>query len=178
METPLDYPSFSSENYYKRIGFSFHPVVRVISLVMAFLLLGFTLIVPILGLPLLAALIYAAFSSYGIQIQNERNRFREYSGFIWLKWGKWLILEDFPDLAILRESEGITTHSLSDRTTTNTETQYGVYFLSPDHRKRVLAGKFKNRDGSQDFAERLAFDFGKNYTVYNPKISSKSKRRR
>lgn len=178
MERPPDYRTFSSKSYHRRIGFSFHPMVRIVSIIMAFLLIGFAFIVPILGLPLWVALVYSAFSSYGIQIQNERNRFREYSGFLWMKWGKWFILDDYPDVAILKESEGFTTHSLSDRTTTDTHTQYGVYFLPPDHRKRILAGKFKHRDEAQSFADRLAFDLSKNFTTYNPKISSRSRRRR
>ncbi len=178
MEEILDVDNHPFRKYRKRIGFSFNLIQRLVSW---FLFLSSLLVIfgaPWLGIPLTLLFLYGATGSYGMQIQADKDRFREYQSLAGIRWGKWKSLKEYPDVAILTENKGYAVYSQSNRRTADTDLSYGVYLLTPSHRVRVEVSTFKEKQEAKKFAEELAMVLLKKYTVYNPQVSQKTRSRR
>jgi len=173
MNKTLDQNDHPLARYARRIGYSFNIWVRMVSFIFALFALFSLFNRPLLGIPVVLILLFVGLSHYGVQVEFNRNRFREYSGFLGLKWGRWMDLSHYPDVAILKENEGYALHSMSNRTTVHTTTQFGVYFLTSSHYKKILIQKFDSLEEAKSFTTEVAQVLGRNPSEYRPKRSSR-----
>jgi len=119
-----------------------------------------------------------------VEINTEINKFRECGQLFFYKFGKWRNLSSYTDLAILTtrkklEVEVMTIHS-QNLVSTHHEKETAVYLLTASHRHRILIKVCGSYRVAESFAEEIAIELNKTYTVFSPKISKVSldKRRR
>lgn len=151
-----------------RYGFSFAmPIVLVASIVT---ILGAvnSFESPIFGIALIFASIFVWSSDYGIQIKVNEKQYREYGSVFGIKRGEWEPLESLPFLTVLKNREGMTVYSKSNRSTTNIDEKYCVYMLNATHRKKVLVQKFDTKDLAIDNAKKISVQLNKEFVEYNP----------
>ena len=126
-----------------------------------------------------------------VEINVKTDKFRECGHLFFYKSGKWRKLSSYTDVAILTirkvikneiniglNSGGIINTYQDDVSYDEKET--AVYLLTQSHRHRVLIKVCDSYRVAESFAELIAKELNKKYTVFNPKISQASldKRRR
>jgi hypothetical protein len=177
------------------LGYVFKPTTRTASKILILICLlggcaGFTNEAPYMGVGavliiLLCILLVNYKSSIEINIQN--NKFRECGRFFFYKSGKWRNFSSYTDIAILTTRKtikneinigvnaGVSTYQ--DSVSYN-EKETAIYLLTQSHRHRVLIQVCDNYRVAEIFAEELANELDKTYTIFNPRISQASKNKR
>lgn len=133
---------------------------------------------PILGLVMVAVGPFFWSSSYGIQLDPEQNRFREYGSFYGIKSGKWKPLDKVPFLTIVRGRGGTAVYAGTNRSTTVIDDRFQVCLLTNSHRTRIVVQKFENLIDAEVYAKQLASTLSKTVVQFNPVVSEKTRNRR
>ncbi len=121
---------------------------------------------------------FLAFSTNGVLMDKENNRFKEYASYFGMKFGEWKSLSGFPNVAILTGARGFTALSLGNVRMTDTEKSFDVYLLNDGHLKRICVGNFETIEEAQSHCDLVANQFALNKVVYSPKTSIHGRRRR
>jgi hypothetical protein len=161
-----------------RIGFSFMPPIIIAGV--AVTLAGLITIMesPILGIGIALAGSFIWSGSYGIQIDVEQNKFREYASMFGIKYGEWKSLEKTPFISVVKGRSGMTVYSRSNRSTSVIDNRFEVCLLNSSHRTRVVIQKFKDKSQAMEYANEIASKLNKSVVQYNPVVSQKTKSRR
>ena len=134
---------------------------------------------PIIGLIVSIVGAVPAFSTMGFQYDSEQNQCREYTSYLGLKTGDWTSLNEFPDIAIRYSLQSTSAFS---RAMVEMETSRDHFFLvcllSESHRKKMVVQKIKDRELAEKESKRLAALWDKKFTVFNPKISTRTQMRK
>jgi hypothetical protein len=128
------------------------------------------------GIVLLGSFMWS--SSYGIQIDVEQNKFREYASIFGIKYGEWKSLDKTPFISIVKGRSGMTVYSRSNRSTSVVDDRYEVCLLNNSHRARVVIQKFENKNTAMNYANEIASKLDKTVVQFNPVVSQKTKSRR
>ena len=133
---------------------------------------------PIIGLVMIAVGPFFWSSSYGIQIDPEQNRFREYGSFYGIKSGQWKPLDNVPFVSIVRGRSGTAVYSGTNKSTSIIDDRFQVCLLTSSHRSRIVVQKFEEKEEAEDYAKQLAFNLSKSFVQYNPVVSERTRNRR
>lgn len=109
-----------------------------------------------------------SFSIEGVLIDKVGNRFKEYSQFYWLKFGKWQSLTNYPYLTVLEITEKQTMYSRANVAHANTNIVYEITLLNDTHYSRILLKQVKQKEQAHMEAEQLAHDLQLEKVVYSP----------
>ncbi|MFT5778251.1 MAG: hypothetical protein ACI837_001207 [Crocinitomicaceae bacterium] len=117
-------------------------------------------------------------STYGSQIDLEKNLYREYTAVYGIKRGKWFPLEKMPYLCVLPSRTGTTMYSQSNRATTVIDDTFDICLLNETHRRKIVWNKMGTKNLAVESAETLAKQIGKSVVQYSPVLSDKTRNRR
>lgn len=161
-----------------RIGFSFMMPILIVGVTATIAGLVTAIQTPLLGigLALIGSFIWS--SSYGIQINVDQNKFREYASMFGIKYGEWKALEKTPFISVVKGRSGMTVYSRSNRSTSVIDDRYEVCLLNNSHRKRVVIQKFEDKSKALEYANQIASKLDKSVVQFNPVVSQKTKSRR
>jgi hypothetical protein len=151
-----------------RHGFSFAMPIIIAAFVVTFLGIISFFESPIFGIGLIIASIFVWSSSYGIQINPTDKNYREFGSVFGLKTGEWKPFDSLPFLTVLRNREGMTVYSKSNRSTTSIDDSFCVYLLNASHRKKVLVQKFDTKELAIKNASELASRLKKELVEFDP----------
>jgi len=147
-----------------------------------YILLAFGIIVVIthwiLGVILLFVSVFISFSFYGIDVDTDTKKYKEYSIYFGIKCGKWFSLDKFLFLTVLCNNEVYEIHSRANITTSESVRFYDVYLLDKQHREKLLLKKFKNADSAEDYAKKISGILDLELTNYDPVLTEKTRARR
>lgn len=147
-------------------------ILSAVSLFIAFLN-------PLLGIPVLAIGLYLGFGKNGVEIKSNEKSLREYSSLFGLKFGSWKSIENYPDIAVLRNNVVSSAHSITNRSaTTDKNTFFEIYLLDKNHRVKQLVKRMDEFEQALDEAKKLAKKLNVDLKNYNPVISQATRARR
>lgn len=161
-----------------RIGFSFALPVVIVGVIIILAGLISAIESPILGVVLILAGSFIITSSYGTQIDVDKNQFREYGSIFGIKNGEWKSLNKMPNITVLKNRIGVRVYSQSNRSTVNTDDSYEVCLLNESHRAKVTIQKFETEHQALKYGEQLASKLKKEVVHYNPVVSKTTQNRR
>lgn len=115
-----------------------------------------TVINPVFGVGLTLAGLFLALGASGAQIDPEKDTYKDYFGVLFLKFGSWKPLTEFPFLALLNSKKSQSTLSRGNRRLTMTEEFYGVYLIGEVKSNRLLIFKTENMENGEAELTRLA----------------------
>jgi hypothetical protein len=160
-------------------NFGVAPIVLGVALMfMGLLMILSTFLVAFfigIGVFLAGSMLSTSYS--GVQIDYTNELYREYTTFLFMKFGKWKPLNYFPYVSVLRANKS---NKASDITglnkTVSTQENLGVYLLNKTHRKRLLVKRVgmdmsKAKLEAQSFADKI----GKEVVRFNPKVVSRKR---
>ena len=137
---------------------------------------GFILCISIILLPIGILIIFA---NEGAQFKPNQKLYRHYSGVWGLNFGKWKSYEAYTDMALLSQRMSASGYSRGNVKLTQTEVMHELYLLTPDHRKKLLAYVFENKDAADNAnPHTLADGLGVKFRTFSPKISAQTLARR
>jgi len=164
-------------------GFSFGPATRFLAGILA----AFGLLAVLTGGPglfvgpvICLMSFFALTSKFGTEISLSNNYIREYGSVFGIKSGKWESSLLLPDLCVLKigKTQSVANSRTGGLGTDMDVSKNEVYFLSANHRKKILIKVCNSKAEALNFAQDLAQKMGKNLAEFNPKISDQSKARR
>ena len=114
------------------------------------LLKGFGIILILLGA-------FVSFSVSGTMLNTENRKIKYYTNLFGIfKSGKWNDLDLFREIVVRRSNRNYRTYSRSNRTLDIKQTDYRIFLITSDHRKKVPLKKFKNLDDARTEAEKFS----------------------
>jgi hypothetical protein len=165
-------------------GFSFPLMPRLLALLFfilgSFSLISGTLIGLVVGLLLVILGGFGFSSSLGIDVCLRTNYIREYHlVYFLIKMGKWKSTASYPDICILKLGKSKTTHQSTGAFFSTMDASINeVFFMTANHRKRILIAKCASLEAAVNTAKMLEEKTGKSLKEFNPKISEQTKARR
>ena len=117
--------------------------------------------------------------SYGIQLDNQNNTFRQFNSFLGIKYGPWQSLNDFDSIYIVKRTIRSSTNAgFLVSTSSFTNEQFEIYISDKSQLKRVLIKTFKSEEDAKALAISFEEKFKLKLTDYQPKLSQKSRLRK
>lgn len=161
-----------------RLGFSFALPIVIGGVVLPISGCAVVFESPIIGIIMLTLGSFFWSSSYGVQIDSDLLKFREYGSMFGINMGNWKSLDKVPYLSIVKGREGMRIHSMSNRSTSSIDDCFEVCLLTKSHRQRVVVQKFDGINEALNFGRKLASKLGKELVQFNPIVSEKTRNRR
>lgn len=134
-----------------------------------FLLASFEFLPSIIGLGLAALGGYIAFTKTGLEIDLDKNQFREYTRYYGIISGEWKDLKDYPFVSLLRNRYTQSTFSRSNRETSISEHVYEVFILSKNHRSKIFVKQFSDKEVAKQELNKFIESTGLEWVKYHPK---------
>lgn len=161
-----------------KIGNSFPSHIYAIGLI--FILSSFFLFLnnPVLALIFLLVGMFICTSRYGVEIDLEKKKYREYGQIFCIKQGQWFDLTKMPYVSILKSKSGHLVYSRSNYSTANYDDGFDVCLLNESHKKRVVIKKCKTKEEALQFAKELESILDVKLVQFDPIISSRTAQRR
>lgn len=132
----------------------------------------------LLGFILIAIGLFPCVSTYGIQIDVDARKFRNYTSYFGFKRGTWEGLDEKPFVSVLNTRTSQRFLSRANNSTTLVSSSCDVCLLSKSHREKTVVEKFDMKEPAIKRAEELALILGFPVVRYSPVISEKTKSRR
>lgn len=163
-------------------GYSFSKNLRIATIVFTIVALLMLLTGGpgyIIGPPLLLGCIFLLTSQHGTDISLSTNYVRNFhKKFFVFKSGKWLPLNAYSDICILKIGKTRRVQDITGMVSTNLDnTEIEVYLMTHDHRKRLLLKTCKSGHEAQEYAKEMAEKLDKKIAIYSPKVSAKTEER-
>jgi hypothetical protein len=117
-------------------------------------------------------------SSYGTQLDTKNQQIREYGSLFWLKYGKWIPLSGFSHVVIISVNESYLAYSRSSYSTSVTYEKLGVCVMDSNFRRRIIVAYSTTKNEANSIAEKISTATHFPISLFNPKISEKTKSRR
>lgn len=128
-----------------------------------------------LGLSLLLLGIYLSLTFCGVEIDLNKKLFREYVQYFGIKSGKWIELDKYSDLSILKSKEKSTIYSRTNIATSDSTIYYDLFLLSKSHRTKILLKRYSNKEEALEEGNNYAIKLDKELKNYNPQGSYRKK---
>lgn len=161
-------------------GKGLNPNIEVLFYVLLALLiiLGFTANGPegLLIVPLLPIGLVPLFSGWGTEIQLSSKNYRHYRSIYGLSWGKWKSYTYCSDIVIQTNHYSGLAQSRTSVSTTVEDKRTEVFFMTFDHRHKVLIAVAENAKEAFEIAQDLSRKTGFPIKKFHPKSSFPSKR--
>ena len=150
------------------LGFSFALPVVAAEVIMTLAGLVTLLSNPIAGVLMVVSGPFLRSSSYGVQIDMEASKFREYGSMHGIRSGDWKSLDKTPYLNIMKGRDSMRMYSRSNQSTTVIGDRLEVCLPTQTHRTKIVIQKFDDQMEAQVFAQNLAERLGKELVTFNP----------
>lgn len=161
------------------IGKSFPPAMRYGAYLVLAVALYNLLFTPIIALLIALAAAFVAFADTRFRVDAEQMRYQSHNSFLGLRLGTWHSLKGFTELCILKSTLKTQAYSRTLQTAeTSSDEYYNVYFLTKNHRNKILAGRFHNLEEARSAADDLSKALNWELVNYQPRLSAKSQSRR
>jgi len=123
--------------------------------------------------------IFVAFTRSGIQINLMNKTYRSYNYLFGLKQGKWLTLENYSKITLLRNKEQSATLSASNRRAeTPIDIYYDIYILSENQLHKRCIKRIKDKDIAITDLKNLSQLLNIPIVKYQPGISRQSRNKK
>ena len=127
--------------------------------------------IPKTGLTALAICIVGlgiSFTRYGVLIDSEQNKLKEYLSVFWIKFGKWGSLKNYPYLTVLKVIEKHTMLSRANVEHTNKNLVCRITLLNENHYVKILLKQSKGEIEAEKQAEDIAQKLNIEKVIYSP----------
>ena len=166
------------QNYIFHLGSPLPKAALVFAYVLVFIGIVQLIDNPILGIPLTLFSGYLAFQFQGSEIDLKEKRLRFFTSYLGIRFGKWLPLENFPFVSIIRRKTTTTTYSRSMQSVDITNDFYSVVLLSKSHRTKLVLLNKGDMETCAARAAEISESLGLPVVPYNPQISKASQQKR
>ena len=120
-----------------------------------------TIIIALIGVGI-------SFTRYGILIDIENDKLKEYFQVFGVKFGKWGLLKNYPYITVLRITERSSVYSQSNLEHTTRNIVYRITLLNHNHYEKILLKQFNDEEKANKEAEEYAQLFGFEKVIYSP----------
>ena len=117
---------------------------------------------------------YFCFSRYGVQIDWDKQRIREFSTYFGVKKGKWLDLNIFKGVAVLQSNHIGRGFSRAQVGITFKETFFNVTILDKKHLKKLVIRRFGSNAEAVAFMKQFSELSKIEVVKYAPQLSKQS----
>jgi hypothetical protein len=120
-----------------------------------------------------------SFTQYGVLIDYEKRRFKEYSKYInMFVQGEWKSIENYSLISLLSFNKGTTTYSQSNRALTLSEIKHEVYLLNEKQTDKKLINSFVNKDEAKRYVDYISTKLNLTQTNYSPPMTNHKRHRK
>jgi len=150
--------------------------MMIIAFLVSLLLLAAVFFIGVLAILFTIALMTL---KVGIEIDQEKERYRFFKSFFGYPSGKWMSLEKYKVLVVLKKN--LKSQVLSPKLVSALnykQVVFEVNLTTESHRAKIRLKRFRSADAAMKFAKKLNVDLGFPLENYNPVISDKTKQRR
>jgi len=109
-----------------------------------------------------------SFTFSGFQIDNVKNKYKEYTNCLGVYFGTWKSLDNYSCLVILTRNLGYKTYSRGQVEANTSDKYFEIYLMSENHRLRTLISRFKNKEIAIKKANDLEVRLNFNLETYCP----------
>lgn len=127
----------------------------------------------LVGLIILTCALYAITTKSGVIIDREKKLLREYVSYYGIKGGKWVSLQKFPHLVILRAQKNPPLFHKGKAP--EREDVYKLYLMNKSHYTRVPLKTFDSQEEAMELAAQLSRELGLEVRKFNPQRLVKRK---
>ncbi len=120
-----------------------------------------TIIISIIGFGI-------SFTRYGILIDIDNHKLKEYLQLFGIKLGKWQSLKDYPFITVLTITERTTVRSQSNLGSTTRKKVYRITLLNNNHYEKILLKQLNEEEQAHKEAEEYAQLYGFDKVIYSP----------
>jgi len=120
-----------------------------------------SLIICIVGLGL-------SFTRYGVLIDLEQKRLKEYNSVYWIKFGNWESLTNYPYLTVLQITEKQSMYSKAQVEYSSKNLVFRITLLNENHYSKILLKQLNNKELAHKEAEKIAKEIKVDKVVYSP----------
>lgn len=125
-----------------------------------FLVFGILTLEVYVGIVFLLVSIVAFTYSSGIEVDDEQNRIRSFTRFLWTKSGNWMDLDSFDGIKVRRSRKGIRRYGgRTHLSTSSFSNYYNVYLFSQTLKKGILLFTSKDKEESLQYAQWWSEEF-------------------
>lgn len=124
-----------------------------------------------IGIGLLLAGVFIAFTSNHVVVNLETKSFREYTAYLgFIKIGKTIDYRKYGILTVVPVKQTTTVYTRSTQSTSNTDYLFAVCIMGSNFRGKRELTKLKQKSQSEDLAKELAHRMGMEYFDYDPMV--------
>lgn len=169
----------NSANVYLHTDPTFPEMIRIVAGVVGFCgFVGFVfhswMYVVMLGLALVVLT-----GRQGIEINQTTQRYREVTGALGIRLGKWLPYSQYTDISVLSVNlKSVTYNATNTSATATVEKKFNVCMLTEDHLKRVVLKQVEDFDMAAEEAKEIGESLGMKFAIYSPRVSEQTMARR
>jgi hypothetical protein len=165
----------------EKIGASFPKSFKIagfIAIIIGILIISLNIFVNevgiiriIIAIVLIVAGFIINFSFYGIEIDKENLKYKEYSNILGITFGKCKEISDYSYVSIVKSEHGFRIYAFSTVSISASDKKYDVCFFNRTYRKKVLIKICNTEENATRYAKKLSKETGLEHTKYSPKIS-------
>lgn len=109
-----------------------------------------------------------SFTRYGVLIDKENLKLKEYLEIFWFKKGNWKSMELYPYLSVLEISQKSSTYSQANVEYTSREMVFRITLLNKNHYEKITLKQLENKEKAHKEAEKIATDLKIKKVIYSP----------
>lgn len=109
-----------------------------------------------------------SFTRFGVLIDTEHKRLKEYTRVFWVKFGKWELLDDYPFITVLEIRESVAMFSNANVKHTHKNLMFKITLLTENHYEKILLKSMKDRDLAHHQAKEIAANINVEKVIYSP----------
>ena len=158
-------------------GFFFPFTMRIFCGILILVSFGILIQIPVFGFILICIFGLAFGVVKGIEFDIKQNIFRSYVALYGIKTGKWLPLQDYPFICLLRRNYSMKTGLKGASINSNFSTSE-VILTDTQYRKKIFIIEMPSEEAGVKEAERIAQLLGKDFVPYAPKRHPNNPRRK
>lgn len=146
-----------------------------------FMIVGIIILFKVIIVGVIVLLIgaFIAFVNSGVQINIADRGYRTYDSFLGIKKGKWLSIDKYSYITLMRKKESSATLSRSNRrAVTSSDVQFDICLLNENHSKTRPIKRLKNEKNGLEDLNELSKQLNLPKAEYKPPISNKTKARK
>ncbi len=154
-------------------------MVRIVGIILQLAGLYALLTMPLQGLFVLVIGCIATYQWQGVDVDLVGRRFRFYRNFMGIKSGKWVELEKFPYVSIIKRQTSQRVYGMLATSYDHEKKFYSVILMDEQHRTKYVLKNVEGNDQVLVEAEQISKDIGRELVKFNPPVSASrmSKRR-
>jgi len=115
---------------------------------------------------------------YGIEINKNTHKFREFTNILGLTFGQFNNISDYVYVSTIQAQHGYKIYGSSNISTSVSEKKYDVCLFDKTFRKKAIMKICDTVNEASEFANKISQETGLELSKYNPPISDSTLNRR